>query len=73
MSGFHGSEAGRRDVDDDGQFVIQIVSGCCGNGTGAVGVRKSFHTWMVAGGRRAAGAGGFEASFKSTKNKKMSV
>jgi hypothetical protein len=43
MPGFHGSEAGRRNVDDDGQFIIQVVSGGCGNGTGAVGMSKSFH------------------------------
>jgi hypothetical protein len=51
MPGFQGLEGVRGGVDDDGQFVIQVVRGSGGNGTGSVGVRQSFHTSTLAGER----------------------
>ena len=51
VAGFEGFEGAGGGVDDDGQFVIEIVRGSGGNGTGSVGLRQSFHTRMLAGGR----------------------
>ena len=44
MPGFEGFERASRSVDDDGQFVIEVVRGGGGNGAGAVGVSESLHT-----------------------------
>ena len=38
MPGFQGFEGVRGGVDDDGQFVIEVVSGGGSNGAGAIGV-----------------------------------
>jgi hypothetical protein len=51
MPGFQGLEGVRGGVHDDGQFVIQVVRGSGGNGTGSVGVRQSFHNSTLAGAR----------------------
>jgi hypothetical protein len=49
MTGFKIFEAAGGGVDDDGEFVVEIVCGGGGNGTSSVGVRESFHNRMVAG------------------------
>jgi hypothetical protein len=49
MPGLEGFEGVGGGVNDDGQFVIQVVRGGGGNGTGSVGVRQSFHISTLAG------------------------
>ena len=52
MAGFESFESAGGGVDDDGEFIVEIVRGGGGNGTGSVGVRESFHTRIVAGVQR---------------------
>jgi hypothetical protein len=52
VSRFQGFEGRGGGVDDDGEFIVEIVRGGGGNGTGSVGVRESFHTRIVAGAQR---------------------
>jgi hypothetical protein len=73
VAGFEGFEGARGRVDDDGQFVVQVVRGGGGNGTGSVGVRQSFHTRMLAGERAGSRRLGGKVSLNSTKNKIMFV
>jgi hypothetical protein len=63
----------RGGVNDDGQFVIQVVRGSGGNGTGSVGMRQSFHTWILAGEREGFRIQAYEFPLESAENKKMFV
>ena len=51
MPGFQCLEGSGGGINDDSQFVIQVVRGSGGNGTGSVGVRQSFHNSTLAGER----------------------
>jgi hypothetical protein len=73
MPGFQGLEGVRGGVNDDGQFVIQVVRCSGGNGTGSVGVRQSFHTWMLAGEREGFWGAAGKSPLESVENKKMFV
>jgi hypothetical protein len=71
MSGFQGLKGMRSGVDDDGQFVIQVVRGSGGNGTGSVGMRQSFHNSTLAGERKDFRTSTGELPLESAENKKM--
>ena len=71
MPGFQSFQRVCGGIDDDGQFVIEVVRGGSGNGTGPIGVSQSFHTRMLAGEQPDFGAVEVEALLESTKNKKM--
>jgi len=73
MSGLQAFEGGGGGVDDNGQLVIQVVSGSGGNGAGSIGVDQSFHNWMVAGDLRVIWDGGRVGGLESAKNKKVFV
>jgi len=60
-------------IDDDGQFVIQVVRGSGGNGTGSVGMRQSFHNSTLPGERERFRTARDEIPLESVKNKKMFV
>ena len=51
VSRLEGMQGEGGSVDDDGEFVIEVMRGGGGHGTGAIGFRKAFHIRMVAGGR----------------------
>ena len=53
MSGLQGMQGAGDGVDDDGQFVVEVVCGSCGHRAGPIGFRKTFHTPMVAGAQAA--------------------
>jgi hypothetical protein len=49
------------------------MSGGGRNGAGTIGVRESFHTWMLAGGPAGFGRAGRKILLESAENKKMLV
>jgi hypothetical protein len=71
MSGLEHRERGAGSVYDDGQFIVEVVSGGGGHGTGAIGFVESLHTPRLKRRHGQVWGRGVELPLESAKNKNM--